>query len=107
MPSSVAIDSVLASGGRLRILTALDAEPRQEFVRLRQSTQLTDGNLCSHTRRLELAGLVATEKSFRDRKPVTHVALTPAGRAALERHARELMAVLGMGPDTELHRTER
>lgn len=72
------------------------SEPRLEFVGLRKRTHLTDGNLCTHTRRLESAGLVAVEKSFRDRKPVTHVRLTSVGRDALERHARELLAVLGM-----------
>ena len=80
----------------LRILAALAVEPRLDFVHLRTRTKLTDGNLCTHTRRLETAGLVSVEKSFRDRKPITHVRMTDEGRAALERHARELLAVLGM-----------
>ena len=91
-------DSVIASSGRLRILAALATEPRLEFVGLRKRTHLTDGNLATHTRRLESAGFVSVEKSFRDRKPVTHVRLTSTGRDALERHARELLAVLGMEP---------
>jgi DNA-binding MarR family transcriptional regulator len=89
-------ESLIASPGRLRILTALAAEPRLEFVRLRQHTHLTDGNLATHARRLETAGLVSIEKTFRDRKPVTHVRLTDAGRHALERHARELLEALGV-----------
>jgi DNA-binding MarR family transcriptional regulator len=96
MPAAEPFDSLIASSGRLRILAALATEPRLEFVGLRKRTHLTDGNLCTHTRRLESAGFVAVEKSFRDRKPVTHVRLTPVGRDALERHARELLAVLGM-----------
>ena len=98
MSSHLAFDSLIASRGRLRILTALAAEPRCDFVRLRGLTQLTDGNLATHARRLESAGLVAVQKSFRDRKPVTHMTLTPDGRDALERHARELMTALGMMP---------
>jgi DNA-binding MarR family transcriptional regulator len=96
MPTAEPFDSLIASSGRLRILAALATETRLEFVGLRNRTHLTDGNLCTHTRRLESAGLVAVEKSFRDRKPVTHVRLTSVGRDALERHARELLAVLGM-----------
>jgi DNA-binding MarR family transcriptional regulator len=96
MPTAEPFDSLIASSGRLRILAALATEPRLEFVGLRKRTHLTDGNLCTHTRRLESAGFVAVEKSFRDRKPVTHVRLTAVGRDALERHARELLAVLGM-----------
>lgn len=98
MPTAapVQFDSLIASRGRLRILTALAAEPRVEFVRLRQQTRLTDGNLATHARRLEAAGFVAIEKAFVERKPITHVRLTPLGREALERHARELIEALGM-----------
>ena len=96
MPIVESFDSVIASSGRLRILAALAAEPQLEFVHLRKRTQLTDGNLCTHTRRLESAGFVSVQKSFRDRKPVTQVRLTSQGRDALERHARELLNVLGM-----------
>ena len=96
MPSVELFDSVIASSGRLRILAALAVEPQLEFVHLRKRTHLTDGNLCTHTRRLETAGFVSVQKSFRDRKPVTQVRLTSQGRDALERHARELLIVLGM-----------
>ncbi len=96
MPTAELFDSVIASSGRLRIMAALASEPQLEFVHLRKRTQLTDGNLCTHTRRLESAGFVSVEKSFRDRKPVTQVRLTSQGRDALERHARELLNALGM-----------
>lgn len=96
MPSVESFDSVIASSGRLRILAALAVEPQLEFVHLRKRTHLTDGNLCTHTRILETAGFVSVQKSFRDRKPVTQVRLTRQGRDALERHARELLSVLGM-----------
>jgi DNA-binding MarR family transcriptional regulator len=98
MPTAELFDSVIASSGRLRILAALATESRLEFVGLRQRTRLTDGNLATHARRLESAGFVTIEKGFRDRKPITHVNLTATGRDALERHARELLAVLGMEP---------
>jgi DNA-binding MarR family transcriptional regulator len=87
-------DSLIASSGRLQILTALAAEQRMEFVHLRGRTGLTDGNLCTHTRRLEAAGLVRVSKSFRDRKPVTQVELTAGGRAALQDHANQLLRAL-------------
>ena len=96
MASATTFDALVTNPGRLRILTALATTDHQEFVSLRRVTGMTDGNLCSHTRRLETAGLVAVEKSFRDRKPVTHVTLTKNGRAALEQHASELLAALGL-----------
>ena len=91
-------DALVANPGRLRILTALVSEPRQEFVRLRERTRLTDGNLATHAKRLCGAGLIAIDKSIRGGKPVTSLELTVAGRAALENHARHLFAVLEAPP---------
>ena len=90
----MAFDPVVANAGRLRILTALAVEHRQEFVQIRRSTELTDGNLASHARRLKTAGFIQIDKQFRDGKPVTHLTLTMEGRQALESHVRRLMAAL-------------
>ena len=87
-------DPLVANAGRLRILTALAVEERQEFVHLRTRTQLTDGNLAAHAKRLRSAGLIEIDKEFREGKPVTSYLLTAAGRAALESHARRLIAAI-------------
>jgi DNA-binding MarR family transcriptional regulator len=97
----MAFDALVTNPGRLRILTALAVEDHVEFVRLRRLTQLSDGNLSCHARRLASAGLVAINKAFRDGKPVTRLMLTSDGRAALEGHVRRLMAALShrrLGP---------
>jgi DNA-binding MarR family transcriptional regulator len=90
----MSFDTIVANPGRLRILTALAVEETQEFVHLRRATNLTDGNLSSHARRLQSAGLVEIDKSFKGGKPVTSFTLTQQGRAALEAHVRKLMAAL-------------
>jgi DNA-binding MarR family transcriptional regulator len=90
----MAFDAVVANPGRLQILTALAVEERQDFVQLRDLTQLTDGNLSAHARKLQTAGLVQIDKEFRDGKPVTSFLLTPAGRSALESHVRRLLAAI-------------
>src|SRR3954454_21905315 len=94
-------DSLVANPGRLRILTALASEPRQPFVQLRGRTGLTDGNLATHARRLAAAGFIAIDKHIDAGKPVTTLDLTPVGREALVRHARELLAALERAPVTE------
>ena len=89
-------DALVTNPGRLRILTALATEPQQEFVRLRSATQLTDGNLATHARRLRSAGFLSIDKSFRDGKPVTTISLTAQGRTALQTHVERLIhAVAG------------
>ena len=95
---AVSNEVLVANPGRLRILMTLAAAGRQEFVRLRDQTRLTDGNLAAHARRLSSAGLVRMEKFFRAGKPVTSFDLTASGRQALESHARELLAAIGGPP---------
>ena len=90
----MSLDAIVVNPGRLRILTALAVEERQEFVRLRSRTQLTDGNLAAHAKRLQSAGMIDVDKQFRDGKPVTSFVLTAAGRKALETHARRLLAAI-------------
>ena len=100
----MAFDPLVANSGRLEILAALCAGGRPEpveFVRLRERTRLTDGNLACHARRLHAAGFVAVDKRFRDGKPVTSFALTPAGRAALEAHVERLVAAVRSQPQPE------
>ena len=87
-------DPVVVNSGRLRILTALAAGREQDFVGLRRTTRLTDGNLASHARRLRVAGFIEIDKLLRAGKPVTQFRLTPAGQSALEGHARELLAAI-------------
>jgi DNA-binding MarR family transcriptional regulator len=97
----MAFDPLVANPGRLEILATLAAEGRQgpvEFVRLRERTRLTDGNLACHARRLCSGGLVAVDKRFRDGKPVTSFVLTPAGRAALEAHVERLLTAVRSQP---------
>jgi DNA-binding MarR family transcriptional regulator len=90
----MSFDPLVSNAGRLRILTSLAVEERQEFVSLRRSTQLTDGNLASHARKLQGGGLIVIEKEFKQGKPVTNFTLTPEGRRALEAHARRLIAAI-------------
>jgi DNA-binding MarR family transcriptional regulator len=91
----MAFDSLVANGGRLRILAALAGEDGLEFVRLRRVTELTDGNLSAHAKRLESGGLVAIQKQFREGKPVTTIHLTDDGRQRLRAHVHALVAAVG------------
>jgi len=88
------VDALVGNPGRMRILTVLAKRERMEFVSLRRATQLTDGNLCAHGRRLASAGLVNVEKSIEGGKPVTRFMLTERGREALREQFRRLEAAL-------------
>src|SRR5258706_14143192 len=89
------IDTLIANAGRLRILTALAVENRQEFVRLRMMTSLTDGNLSAHARRLQIGGFVGIQKKFPGGKPVTPFPPTIDRRRRLPRHSPRPLAAVG------------
>jgi DNA-binding transcriptional ArsR family regulator len=98
-------ESLVTNPGRLRILTALAAHGMQEFVHLRQVTNLSDGNLATHAKRLQQAGLITIHKQIREGKPVTRFGLNQQGRAALETHARQLLLALGKDAPTTTQTT--
>jgi len=85
-----ALDRLVHEPARLTILTALSACRRADFMYLLRITGLSRGNLSTHLTKLEDGGLVRVDKRFVDRRPNTSVALTTAGRDALERHWRQL-----------------
>ena len=55
-----------------------------DFTYLRDTLQLTDGNLSRNITRLEELGFVRVEKVFEGRRPRTWLTVTKAGRAALD-----------------------
>jgi DNA-binding MarR family transcriptional regulator len=59
-----------------------------------RETGLTKGNLSNHLAKLEEAGYVEIEKTFRGKIPLTVVRLTPSGRAALQRYSKTINGLL-------------
>ena len=62
--------------------------------RARRTDGMTAGNLATHLRKLEDAGYVEVAKTYRRRTPVTYLALTRAGRRALEDYTESLRNLL-------------
>ena len=77
-------DRLVHEPARLAILTALSACEKADFVFLRNLTGLTKGNLSSHLMKLEQGELVAIEKTFVGKQPITYVSLTGEGREVLK-----------------------
>ena len=82
-PRSLAeIDRVIHEPARLALTALLSVVESAAFLYLQRETGLTKGNLSSHLAKLEEAGYVAIEKTYRGRIPLTLVRLTDAGAAA-------------------------
>ncbi|NPA80023.1 MAG: transcriptional regulator [Thermotogae bacterium] len=88
------LDPTIHNRVRLGILTLLLKNGRMDFGSLRDTLEITDGNLASHLRTLEREGLVRYEKTFIGRRPRTYYTLTPEGRRRLRRYLKALRSLL-------------
>ncbi|MGA2848634.1 MAG: transcriptional regulator [Terracidiphilus sp.] len=88
------IDRVIHEPARLMIVALLAAVEEADFQYLRQTTALTQGNLSAHLSKLEDAGYVAIEKSFRGKYPLTICRLTRRGQQVLDTYRKVIKAAL-------------
>ena len=88
------LDRVIHERGRLAIMSMLAASPALSFTELRDTLEMTDGNLTTHMRTLQEAGYVSIAKSYRNRRPLTTVSLTAAGRQAFANYVALLEQII-------------
>ena len=88
------LDKVIHERMRLGIISALAANPRLSFTELKNLLDTTDGNISVHARKLEDAGYIICEKSFKGRMPLTEYAITRDGRQALGRYLDHMEALI-------------
>lgn len=88
------LDRVIHEKGRLAIMSMLAASPELSFTELRDTLNMTDGNLTTHIRTLQEAGYVAVAKSYQNNRPLTTVSLTGGGRKAFADYVNLLEQIL-------------
>lgn len=88
------LDRVIHEPGRLMIVSLLAAVRECDFLFLLNETEMNKGNLSSHLARLEEAGYVAIEKTYRGKVPMTLLRLTADGNKAFETYRKQLFAAL-------------
>ena len=96
------IDETIHQKTRLSIMAHLAAVGETDFLTLKQTLNLTDGNLSVHSAILEQNGLIEIEKSFAGKKTRTVYRITPAGRKAFGEYVAELGRVLRGGKSSLL-----
>ena len=88
------IDRIIHEPARLMIAALLAAVEEADFQYLRMATGLTQGNLSTHLSKLEEAGYVAIEKTFRGKYPLTICRLTARGKEVLGNYRKVMRAAL-------------
>ena len=84
------VDRLIHEPSRTVILAVLVAVESADFLYLQRETGLTKGNLSVHLSKLEEAGYVAIEKTYRGKIPLTLCRMTDLGRQAFKNYREQL-----------------
>ena len=79
---------------RLGVMSVLIVNDWVEFKQLKETLELSDGNLASHLKVLEKEKYIEIRKQFVGRKPQTTYQVTNLGRTAFEKHLNALEALI-------------
>jgi DNA-binding MarR family transcriptional regulator len=93
LASLTELDRVVHEPARLAVMALLYVIDSADFTFLMNQTGLTWGNLSAHMSKLEEAGYIEVEKSFKGRRPNTSLRLSTQGRAALREYVRKMKQV--------------
>jgi DNA-binding MarR family transcriptional regulator len=90
LASLAELDRVVHEPARLAVMSLLYVVDSADFTFLMNQTGLTWGNLSAHMSKLEEAGYIVVEKSFKGRRPNTSLRLSPQGRAAFREYVKKM-----------------
>ena len=88
--SLAGVDRLLHEPSRTVIMAILTAVESADFLYLQRETGLTKGNLSVHLSKLEQAGFVNIEKTYRGKKPLTLCHMTEEGRNAFAAYRKQI-----------------
>jgi DNA-binding HxlR family transcriptional regulator len=84
------LDRVIHEPARLLLIALLSSVESADFLFLLKESRLTKGNLSVHLSRLEEAGYLRVDKTFRGKIPHTEYRLTPQGKSAFDQYRKNL-----------------
>ncbi len=88
------INKVFESRVRLGIMSVLMVNESYDFNSLKETLDVTDGNLASHLKALEEKGMIKVNKQFIGRKPNTSYSVTDAGISGFRQHLKALESLI-------------
>jgi DNA-binding HxlR family transcriptional regulator len=87
------LDRIIHEPARLTIVALLSSVASADFLFLLTQSGLTKGNLSVHLSRLEEAGYIQVEKTFRGKIPHTEYHLTQKGKSAFDQYRKSLGSI--------------
>jgi len=98
-PNLTEIDRVVHEPARFALMALLYVVESADFTFLMNQTGLSWGNLSTHMSKLEEAGYINVEKSFKGKRPNTTLRLTTDGRSAFREYRRKMKQMLDDLPE--------
>ncbi len=89
------LDPLLHSELRLAVISILISVEQADFVYLKKQTGASSGNLSVQLDKLQKAGYITVEKSFRGKMPCTVCRITATGINAFESYVEVLKHYIG------------
>jgi DNA-binding PadR family transcriptional regulator len=88
------LDPLLHSQLRLAIVSILVSVIEAEFTFLKEKTGSTAGNLSVQLEKLSSEGYISTEKTFRNKRPLTTCRITQKGVRQFDSYVKALQAYI-------------
>ncbi len=101
-----AIDRLIHEPARMMIVAILHNWHSVDYLYLLRETGLTKGNLTSHLSKLEAAGYIEIEKTFKGKVPLTICHLSDKGRGAFEAYREHLKRIVESTGQEDITLTE-
>jgi DNA-binding MarR family transcriptional regulator len=84
------LDPLLHSQLRLSIVSILMTMDKADFIFIKESTKAAAGNISIQIKKLQDAGYIKVEKSFKNNYPNTTISITKKGIKAFEEYVNNL-----------------
>ena len=84
------LDPLLHSQLRLAIISMLVTSEKVEFTHIKEETKAAAGNISIQIRKLQEAGYINVEKTFKNNYPNTMLSITDKGVKSFEAYVNDL-----------------
>lgn len=84
------LDPLLHSQLRLTIISLLVASEKVDFTHIKEETKAASGNISIQIKKLQDAGYIKVEKSFKNNYPNTMLSITSKGIETFETYVNNL-----------------